>query len=500
MKSIQDIYQKYMNNEIDETNLILMVDEYQTKSVKDDGVIYTPFEIVEKMIELAKPKITDQIVEPSCGHGAFIFGLLTYIRKNNNINGDFLLNWFIHNVTAIDISKKAIEDLKTMIVFYFKKHFNIEIKEELLVNIKCKDGLKQTRDTYDLCIGNPPYIRTKNIDEDYLLFLRKNFKSCEKGNIDIYYAFIENYIRISKKVCFITPSSFLSNASAKMLRTLMNKTTTHLVDFKDKIIFKDARTYTAIFLMDNDSNSDYIKHTTDIDKNFETVEKIKVFKTEYKRKEKESVVYSSIATLADSTYLVKKVDDKFFKYHDNVMYEIESDILLPYLKLTKQKDVDLSNIDYMIYPYDKNKDIIPECVMMETYPLTYKYLLSVKSKLIQRDRGKTDKYPEWYAYGRKQGIYNFTTGNVISIPLMIGGECFPIELDLNELIQKYNRVLFTSGFIVPKIEENKALYDFVLTDEFIKYSKSAGKAWPGKKEPYYALTVKLIKSINFEIV
>lgn len=38
------------------------------------------------------------------------------------------------------------------------------------------------------------------------------------------------------------------------------------------------------------------------------------------------------------------------------------------------------------------------------YPFAYAYLLSKKDVLLKRDKGKTEKYPTWYAYGRTQSL------------------------------------------------------------------------------------------------
>ena len=57
----------------------------------------------------------------------------------------------------------------------------------------------------------------------------------------------------------------------------------------------------------------------------------------------------------------------------------------------------------IIYPYYPDGRIIPEAIMKEQYPNTYKYLLSRKSELATRDNGKPNSV-SWYAYGRVQGI------------------------------------------------------------------------------------------------
>ena len=48
--------------------------------------------------------------------------------------------------------------------------------------------------------------------------------------------------------------------------------------------------------------------------------------------------------------------------------------------------------------------IIDEDLIKTKYPGCYEYLVSRKSDLLSRDKGKVSKYDAWYAYGRRQGL------------------------------------------------------------------------------------------------
>ena len=66
-----------------------------------------------------------------------------------------------------------------------------------------------------------------------------------------------------------------------------------------------------------------------------------------------------------------------------------------------------SIIEKLIFPYyikDGQAIIIGESELRNTFPYTYIYLLSQREQLAERDKGKTDKYPTWYAYGRTQSL------------------------------------------------------------------------------------------------
>lgn len=481
MDDKQTIYDRYLLSDMHEADLIVGLDRLQAKSIKKNGVIYTPLHIVNTMLDISKPHPDMTIIEPACGHGIFLFQLLSYMNQHYNLSGMDLYQWFVTKVTAIDISDTTIQELNDILILYFYKHHGIQVST--FDNIITADSLYYTNNHYDLALGNPPYVRTKNLDTQYLTELRTNFKSCKTGNVDIYYAFIEKYLNHATMMCFITPNSFLNNVSAKTLRTLLQDKLSLLIDFKQKLIFQDARTYTCIFKTTTNNNNTLL-YANDIDqplieKNISEIckDNIKVCNID--------TVLSGIATLCDSVFKVKKINDKYFATYNATTYEIEKDIIVPYLKLSKLKPEKLE-YDYMIYPYNSDKSIIPEDIFKQQYPYTYHYLTITLPTLSNRDKGKTSKYDSWYAYGRKQGLHSYTN-DVIIIPIMVSNDCKPFRFNLDNLLSNFKTIVFTSGFIVPYKPE----YNSILSDDFVDYAKTIGKPWPGS---YYSLTTTQIKA------
>ncbi len=64
MNNKKQIFDEYFANQIHESDLIIRLDSLQTKSVKGDGVIYTPWHIVKKMVHIAEPTLEMNIIEP----------------------------------------------------------------------------------------------------------------------------------------------------------------------------------------------------------------------------------------------------------------------------------------------------------------------------------------------------------------------------------------------------------------------------------------------------
>lgn len=501
-KNKNEVYNNYLENNVSEAELIDSLNSLQEKNIKNNGIIYTPWNVVQEMIRIASPTEDDMIIEPSCGLGIFLFGLLDYMNKKYELKDENLLSWFKEKVVGVEIDREIVKEVRVLLSMYFKKHYNIEVDAKHFSNIRYEDSLQfdTEKNKFDICIGNPPYIRAKHLSKEYLAFLKSNFVSCKKGTIDIYFAFIEKYQKAVKKVVLITPNSFLKSNAGQVLKNLIKDSMTLLIDFKEKKVFKDASVYTCIFKLENnisttksEKEKNQIVYGNDLNKKM-IIEKQDVFaNTEIKNGLVKNIL-SGIATLSDSIYNVKKdkVSGKYYAKFEGVNYEIEKEILAPYLKITKIKSQkDLDSINYMIYPYGKDKKIIKEENLKADYPLTYNFLLAAKKKLMQRDKGNVDRYESWYAYGRKQGLHTVTEKSIIAIPLMIGGECKPIRLNIEKINEEFGRFVFTSGYVVP--EERKTKYKKLLGKDFLDFAKKNGKAWPGKSESYYTLSSKQIK-------
>lgn len=501
MTDKQDIYSTYLNGHLHESELIVALDSIQTKAVKGKGVVYTPWDIVQGMVSLADPSPDMTIVEPSCGHGAFLIGLLYHMRERHNLHGVALYHWFLNKVSCVEVSPHSVAELKNILTAYFFKHYNVPVEPGSFKNIHCQDGLLFSNgQKFDLCIGNPPYIRAKHLTSEYLSFLKKTFQSCKKGTIDIYFAFIEKYTNEATQLVFITPNSFLTSNSGQTLRDIISGPSTLLVDFKDKRVFKDASVYTCILQTNQDRCDDDILYGSELSK-LSPTNKSQIFRAAADTSNPSifQEVLSGIATLCDKAYLVKKgLDGKYYAQHDNTLNEVEEGIVAPYLKITKIKNGNLSGIDYMIYPYDEAQNILSEEYIQRHYPLTYNHLLLVRNKLAQRDKGKTNKYEAWYAYGRRQGLHQIKSDEVVIIPQMIGGGCKPQVINITNLLSRYKNIVFTSGFVIPKTNQNQKACDVVFSDEFNAFVENNGRAWPGpdSSRPYYSITAKQLKSFS----
>jgi hypothetical protein len=102
---------------------------------------------------------------------------------------------------------------------------------------------------FDVVIGNPPYISTKEISEDLKNYFSKEFNTA-KGQYDLYMLFTELGYRCLKTngiFSFITSNTFISNKDCLEFRKfLIQKTIINEIINLDETIFLDAKLDVAI--------------------------------------------------------------------------------------------------------------------------------------------------------------------------------------------------------------------------------------------------------------
>ena len=87
---------------------------------------------------------------------------------------------------------------------------------------------------FDIVIGNPPYIQSRNMSQKTKLSFKQNFKSYH-GDGDIYFLFFERGIQLTKNkglLCYITSNKWLRVGAAQSLRSYFSELNPlFLIDF-----------------------------------------------------------------------------------------------------------------------------------------------------------------------------------------------------------------------------------------------------------------------------
>ena len=159
---------------------------------KEKGVVYTP-EIITKYIvsNTLNCDSVPTVLDPSCGCGAFLVTAAEYMHEKYGIPYSEIISSYLYGV---DIDSNAIDRIKSLLSLIVLMNGE---EEKCSFNFICADTLdKETYDRlhkmhkngFDCVVGNPPYVRNKNMSEDTKCHLT-NWVSSSVGNVDLYIPF-----------------------------------------------------------------------------------------------------------------------------------------------------------------------------------------------------------------------------------------------------------------------------------------------------------------------
>ncbi len=476
---------------------------------KVNGSYYTPTHIVNYIVEKTINAL-GSVCDPACGSGAFLIESAKYLHNKFGVS---FYEIYKNYLFGVDILPTSVERTKIMLSLLAITHgedidfeYNIHVGNSLNFNW---DTLSVGQG-FDFVVGNPPYVRTKNLRSDVRESVRK-WSTASFGNVDLYIPFFELGVGISKtngRIGYITPSTYLTSYNATLVRDFLtsNLLLNTVVDFNGWQIFEGAITYTCITILDkrksesiaytlvdskeklnnlNELAFNLIETKSLVGKEWRLLSKIdagKIFKIENAGSPLFRYVdrfVTGIATLSNDLFLVCDIPNEetyLKKEYGGSTFLIERSITKAIIKpnIVKDKTALRNNMERVIYPYKKNRsgviEIIPEQELKTSYPMVYKYLCATRQDLELRDKGGK-KYEAWYAYGRRQGLDTF--GKKIILPMMNNKPSF-ITVDDEETL------IYCGYAIYPKRADDFWLLEKVLNSEIMWfYLKKTSKNYSG---------------------
>ncbi len=301
-----NIYEQYLGHLLHKTEKRAKVDESHAKR-KEQGIYYTPTYIVDYIVkntigELAKEKTSDEmenitVLDPACGSGSFLIksydALENYFNEKGKAiikkgNGEYYTlreHLLTKNIHGVDLDLQAVEiaQLNLLMKIATKGHKlplitkNIQngnslIDDEVVAGDKAfkweerfpdiiqydENGKLKEGYGFDVVIGNPPYIRNRELNKNDKAFMNKSYETAE-GQWDIYQLFFERAIKLLKDggyLGFITSNKYATAEYGKNLRQFLleNCKIISIIDASDIDVFKDASTYPYVIILQKCSN------------------------------------------------------------------------------------------------------------------------------------------------------------------------------------------------------------------------------------------------------
>ncbi|WDO12491.1 N-6 DNA methylase [Flavobacterium sp. WW92] len=407
------------------------------------GAIYTPDYIRNYILDYALSNYDDfdgiTICDPACGCAGFLYNVS---KKIKNKTKKTYFDIFKTNIFGLDIQKYSVKrselllSLLAIIDGEDEEIFEFNFFKGNALNFKWDKKISNF-EGFDIVVGNPPYVCSRNIDKESKEYL-KLWTVCSSGHPDLYIPFFEIGLSILKPngiLGYITMNTFFKSINGRALREYFQKEKNKfiLIDFGGEQVFHSKSTYTCLCLIKK-TNSDFIQYSklnnphdlvlSRIKFNnilysslgtlngwnlqeIEILNKIESIGTPLGEKFK---TRNGIATLKNDIFIFDSIkeDDKYFYLQNGSLYQIEKEICKEIINPNKLTKID--SIEFLkkkiIFPYyheEGNVKLIEETNFKNNFPKAYEYLQSKKQILAKRDKGN-GKYENWFAYGRNQSI------------------------------------------------------------------------------------------------
>lgn len=341
-------------------------------------------------------------------------------------------------------------------------------------------------------IGNPPYVRLHNLANHYEDV--KSFVFGKDGMTDIYLVFYELGLRMlnkNGKLCYITPSSWLSSLAGTNMRNyiIKHKNLISLIDLGHYQPFEGAITYTMIALFDKQKTYGYIdyyvyseKHKSKVYVDTIPYEDMLIDGKFYIGRRKEL----SLLRLIKNTKLPcnhAKVKNGFATLADKVFIkELPfSNLTIPVLKASTGKWMKA------FFPYDSNGKPLSKEELF-SYPEIAEYLTMHKTDLLKKQTEKQN--PNWFLFGRSQAIKDVYIKKY-SINTIIK------SVETIKLIEVPSGQGVYSGLYILSDVPFELIESIIKSDEFIAYLKILKHY---KSGGYYTYSSKdLEQFINYKL-
>lgn len=209
------------------------------------GGFYTPNNISSFILKWAFNEVVNPtLLEPSCGDGVFLEEL-----KNGNYK--------YKNITAVEFDYDEAQ-----------KASNLRIDNCSIINNDFHDYCINTKQRFDIIIGNPPYIRYQYFDKDQQKFASQIFDKVGLKYSKLTNAWVSFIVGSSLllndygKIGFVLPAEILQVGYAKTLREFLAHTYNkiNIISFK-KLVFPKIQQEVVLLLCEkNDSKDHLIEH------------------------------------------------------------------------------------------------------------------------------------------------------------------------------------------------------------------------------------------------
>lgn len=210
------------------------------------GGYYTPAPVANFIVRWVAPKAEDKILEPSCGDGSFIRSIASYCKEHKVQFPD---------VTGVELDLHEAEKAGKIGASIINSDFFSYYRDFIY-----------KRMSFDSVVGNPPFIRSQNFDEEYrkIAFFYMESEGLNPGRLtNIWIPFLvlsTSCLKENGRLGMVIPAEIMQVDYAAEVRNYLARTFDHLiiVTFK-KLLFSNAQQEVVLLLGEKHSEQKGIR-------------------------------------------------------------------------------------------------------------------------------------------------------------------------------------------------------------------------------------------------
>jgi adenine-specific DNA-methyltransferase len=195
------------------------------------GFVPTPPQLVDAMVEklfrTRRPRAGESLLDPGCGTGTFIHGVLRWCAQQRCP---------IPHIVGIDSDPVLLEEARRSLG---------SVEQVTLLH---EEFLQQRQARFDYVVGNPPYVPITGLSVEERTRYRHGYRTAI-GRFDLYLLFFEQALKLLKpegRLVFVTPEKFLYVQAAAPLRRELTRVAVEEIELVAEATFGELVTYPTI--------------------------------------------------------------------------------------------------------------------------------------------------------------------------------------------------------------------------------------------------------------